>query len=116
MVKGFQDPGGAGKGEIENFIRMLAGFDVVTEKINVGKEISARPVSAQSEAGNVKILKTCSNKEVFYNELENFPESSHDDIIDALSGAFNHLSLKQVDDFTDECIPRSIVSNNLNEW
>ncbi len=115
-VKGFQDPGGAGKGEIESFIRMLAGFSIVTEKINVDKETAAKTVSAQAEAGNIKILEACRNKEPFYTELENFPEDSHDDIIDAFSGAFNYLALHRADDFTEDFIPNSIVNVNLNEW
>ena len=114
-VKGFQDPGGAGKNEIENFTRMLAGFDVVYEKINVDKITSSKAISAQSEAGNVKVLKTCRNKDEFYYEAENFPEGSHDDIIDALSGAFNYLSLSRVDDFTDDFIPSDLSNTNLLE-
>ena len=117
IVKGFQDPGGAGKNEIENFTRMLAGFNVVHEKINVDKITACKAVSAQAEAGNIKILKTCRNKEEFYFESENFPEVKHDDIIDALSGAFNFLALKRIDEFTDDFIPRDITTtNHLSEW
>ena len=117
IVKGFQDPGGAGKNEIENFTRMLAGFSVVYEKINVDKITSSKAVSAQAEAGNIKILKSCKNKEEFYFESENFPEVAHDDIIDALSGAFNYLAFKRVDEFTDDFIPNDISNNNyINEW
>ena len=66
---------------------------------------------------NIKILKSCKNKEEFYFESENFPEVSHDDIIDALSGAFNYLAFKRVDEFTDDFIPNDISNNNfINEW
>jgi hypothetical protein len=42
---------------------------------------------------------------------------SHDDIIDALSGAFNYLAFKRVDEFTDDFIPNDISNNNfINEW
>ena len=116
IVKGFQDPGGAGKGEIENFTRMLAGYAVVTEKINVDKKTAARAASAQAEAGNIKILESCRNKDDFYIELENFPDSAHDDMVDAFTGAFNYLALKTVDDFTDDHIPNNIVNVTLNEW
>ena len=116
IVKGFQDPGGAGKNEIENFIRMLSGFQIEVEKINVDKQTASKPSSAQAEAGNIKILKSCRNKEDFYIEAENFPEGRHDDIIDAFTGAFNYLSLKRVDDFTNEFIPNNIVNVNLTEW
>jgi len=116
-VKGFQDPGGAGKNEIENFIRMLAGFPVVYEKINVDKITAAKAASAQAEAGNIKILKSCRYKEEFYIEAENFPQGSHDDIIDAFTGGFNYLSNRRIDDFTDDLIPNSITNiNHLTEW
>jgi predicted phage terminase large subunit-like protein len=116
VVKGFQDPGGAGKNEIENFIRMLSGFQIEVEKINVDKQTASKPSSAQAEAGNIKVLKSCRNKENFYIEAENFPEGRHDDTIDAFTGAFNYLSLKRIDDFTNECIPNNIVNVNLTEW
>ena len=116
VVKGFQDPGGAGKNEIENFIRMLSGFQIEVEKINVDKQTASKPSSAQAEAGNIKVLKSCRNKEDFYIEAENFPEGRHDDTIDAFTGAFNYLSLKRIDDFTNECIPNNIVNVNLTEW
>lgn len=99
-VKGFQDPGGAGKNEIENFIRLLAGFDVVTEKITVDKITASKGVSAQAEAGNIKVLSSCKHKEDFYFESENFPDGNHDDIIDAFSGAFNELTLGNVGTFS----------------
>ncbi|MEI8125289.1 MAG: phage terminase large subunit, partial [Parachlamydiaceae bacterium] len=51
----------------------------------------ASPVSSQAEAGNIKILQAPWNEELF-RELENFPDGAHDDIVDALSGAFNMLT------------------------
>lgn len=101
-VKGFQDPGGAGKNEAESFIRMMAGFDVTIEKISVDKVTASKAASAQCEAGNVMILASCRNKEDFYSETENFPEASHDDIVDAFTGAFNELSLGSVGSFSED--------------
>jgi len=101
-VKGFQDPGGAGKNEVEHFIRMLSGFDVVTEKISVDKITASRATSAQAEALNIKMLASCRNKEDFYIEAENFPDANHDDIVDAFTGAFNCLTSGNVGTFTDD--------------
>ena len=96
---------------------MLAGFNVVYEKINVDKITACKSVSAQAEAGNIKILKTCKHREDFYHESENFPEVNHDDIIDALSGAFNYLAFKRVDEFTDDFIPNNLTTtNHLTNW
>lgn len=90
-VVGEQDPGSAGVADSDNFIRMLCGFDVRIRKPTNDKVTRAKPVSAQSEAGNIKVLRADWNEE-FFTELENFPDGVHDDIVDTLSGAFNELS------------------------
>lgn len=89
-IKSQQDPGSAGKAEAEYFVRMLAGYNVSTVIYNQDKETRAKPVSAQSEVGNILVLKAAWNEE-FFTELENFPEGAHDDVVDTLSGAFNEL-------------------------
>lgn len=85
-----QDPGSAGVAEAEHFIRMLAGYDVRTMTTSKDKVTRAKPVSAQAEAGNIRVLRAPWN-EAFFSELENFPEGKHDDIVDTLSGAYNEL-------------------------
>lgn len=86
-----QDPGSAGKGEIENFVRMLAGFRVETIVTTKDKLTRAKPASAQAFHNNIKVLRAPWNKELF-KELENFDgtdqNKTHDDIVDTLSGAF----------------------------
>lgn len=101
-IKAFQDPGSAGKGEAEHFVRMLAGFDVSTDKISSDKVTAAKTFSAQCEAGNVKVLSSCRNKQDFYDESENFPDGSHDDIVDALSSGFNFLTLEAIGLWSDQ--------------
>lgn len=90
-IFGEQDPGSAGVADAGNFTKMLAGYDVRVSKPTTDKETRAKPVSAQCEAGNVKILRGIWNDE-FFRELESFPEGSHDDQVDVLSGAFNELN------------------------
>lgn len=85
-----QDPGSAGVSEAVHFMRMLAGYIVKTVIISKDKLTRAKPVSAQSEVGNMRLLRGAWNDE-FFNEAENFPEGKHDDIIDTFSGAFNEL-------------------------
>lgn len=82
-----QDPGQAGVSEADYLIRSLQGYMVAPYKATKDKITRAMPVSSQCEAGNIKVVKAHWNEELF-NELENFPEGSHDDIVDALSGAF----------------------------
>jgi len=45
------------------------------------------PLRARFAAQRIKILQAPWNED-FLRELENFPEGRHDDIVDALSGAF----------------------------
>lgn len=85
-----QDPGSAGVAEAQNYVRLLAGYDVRLNKVTKDKQTRAKPVSAQCEAGNILVLRAPWNDE-FFRELENFPEGAHDDQVDALSGAFNSL-------------------------
>jgi len=86
-----QDPGQAGVSEVDLLLRMLSGFNVKPYKATKDKITRASPVSAQAEAGNIKVLKAPWNEDLF-RELENFPEGHHDDIVDSLSGAFLMLT------------------------
>lgn len=94
-IKSQQDPGSAGVAEAENFIKMLAGFIVKTETMSKDKVTRAKPVSAQAEHHNIKVLRAPWNDD-FFTETENFSDNdseyAHDDIVDVLSGAFNELS------------------------
>lgn len=88
-----QDPGSSGVADAENYVRLLAGFNVRVRRATKDKITRALPVSAQCEAGNVKVLRGPWNND-FFNELENFGEEGigHDDQVDTLSGAFNEFS------------------------
>jgi predicted phage terminase large subunit-like protein len=91
VIVGEQDPGSAGVADAQSFARMLAGFVVKLRKPTQDKATRARAVAAQSEAGNIKVLKAAWNYD-FFAELEEFPTGKHDDIVDVLSGAFNELA------------------------
>lgn len=91
-----QDPGQAGVSEVDYLIRKLQGFMVTPYKATKDKITRALPASSQCEAGNIKVLRANWNED-FFNELENFPEATHDDIVDALSGAFLMHTEKKYD-------------------
>lgn len=117
VTKGFQDPGSSGKAEAENFIKMLSGFPVTVERISKGKETMAKPMSSQAENGNIRMWSSCKNKELFYSQLEDFPEGKFDDIVDASSGAFNELNSANVGQFTPKFnrVANSTTPNK-EEW
>ena len=82
-----QDPGQAGKSQIESYTAMLNDYDVRSSPETGEKTTRFSPFSAQCEAGNVIVVRGSWN-EKFFEQLENFPEMSKDDIVDATSRAF----------------------------
>jgi predicted phage terminase large subunit-like protein len=87
-----QEPGSGGKESAETSVRMLAGYPVHAEPVTGDKVTRAQPLSAQCEAGNVKLVAAPWN-EPYLAELHAFPVGAHDDQVDASSGAFNKLAL-----------------------
>ncbi|TNE37196.1 MAG: terminase [Alphaproteobacteria bacterium] len=95
-----QDPGQAGKAQVQSLIHMLAGFRVQSQPVTGSKLVRAMPFSAQAEAGNVRLVRGAWN-EAFLAELENFPAGRHDDQVDAACEAFQaltHVSQKSQQD------------------
>jgi len=88
-----QDPGQAGKAEVQVHVRNLAGFNVVVNTVRESKGMRAKPLSAQVEAGNVKLVRGPWN-EAFIREAENFDGTDKcvSDQIDAATGAFHLLT------------------------
>lgn len=85
-----QDPGQAGKDQAEQYIKMLAGFNVTAVRESGDKETRAEPVAAQWQNGNVSVLSGSWNAE-FIEQLEGFPETKLKDMVDALGNAFNEI-------------------------
>ncbi|TYO65588.1 phage terminase large subunit [Bradyrhizobium hipponense] len=85
-----QDPGQAGKSQVQGFIRRLAGYIVKTARPTGSKEVRAAAFAAQAENGMVKMVPGSWNN-VFTDELETFPLGTYDDQVDAAADAFNAL-------------------------
>jgi predicted phage terminase large subunit-like protein len=85
-----QDPGSAGVEEAENTVRALDGFAVKFSTVSGDKQTCAKPVSAQAEAGRIKIVRGPWNDN-FLRVLEGFPTMKHNDEVDGLSGAHSTL-------------------------
>lgn len=90
LVGYMQDPGSAGVAEAQETSRALDGYVVRFATATGDKETRAAPVSAQAEAGNIKIVRGLWNED-FLRELAGFPVARHDDQVDALSGAYGNM-------------------------
>ena len=87
-----QEPGSGGKDSAQASIQNLAGFAVSAERVSGDKLVRAEPLAAQAEAGNVVLVRGAWNG-AYLDELGAFPNGTHDDQVDASSGAFNKLAL-----------------------
>lgn len=85
------EPGASGKRDNARLIKMLAGYDAKGIEPQGDKIMRAKPLAAQSEAGNVKLIRGEWN-ERWLNHMHGQPDLPHDDTMDASSGAFNDLA------------------------
>jgi predicted phage terminase large subunit-like protein len=85
-----QEPGAGGKSLIDYYIRQLAGFQVYPDRPATDKLSRAAPLSSQAEAGNVYLVNGSWISEML-DEFDAFPQGSHDDQVDAASGAYSQL-------------------------
>lgn len=85
-----QDPGQAGKTQALYLTRSLSGFRVSTSPESGDKITRAEPLAAQTNVGNVLMIKAAWN-DALINEMRMFPNGSHDDQVDALSRAFGEV-------------------------
>lgn len=87
-----QEPGSGGKESAENTISNLAGYTIRKDKVTGNKIVRSGPLSAQAEAGNVKLVRGPWNEE-FLTEAHAYEEGAKFlDQIDAAAGAFNKLA------------------------
>lgn len=86
-----QEPGSSGVEAIDYYSRhVLKSHAFWGVKTTGSKSERAAPVSSAAEAGNIRIIEGAWNGD-FLDEIEAFPQGSHDDQVDALSGAFAQL-------------------------
>jgi predicted phage terminase large subunit-like protein len=86
-----QDPGAAGVDMAASLVRLLAGHRVEAVRETGDKTTRADPLASQWNAGNVSVLRAEWNR-AFLEEIEHFPQGRHDDMVDAVSGAFAKLA------------------------
>ena len=87
-----EEKGQAGISLASHYSRnILRGFNFRSHKITGDKEVRANPVSASAQMGNVALFNGAWLTD-FLDELESFPNGSHNDQVDGLSGSHEVLS------------------------
>lgn len=91
-----QDPGQAGKSQVFDYMTALRGFPLITRPVTGDKIIRFRPFSSYANpriAGGkrVHMVRGAWNAD-YLTELEDFPDGTKDDQVDATSDAFTTLS------------------------
>lgn len=89
-----QDPGQAGVDQMDAYSKLLSGYRIKFVRPTGSKVTRAEGMSSQVEAGNVFLLNGRWNEQLIM-EAEQFPDGAHDDIVDAMSDAFNELAGKK---------------------
>lgn len=89
-----KDPAQAGKVQAADYIAMLAGFRAYAEPQTGDKQTRAEPLAAQTEAGNVKLIRAPWN-EAFLDEATTFPNGAFKDQVDAAATAFSRLAVRK---------------------
>lgn len=85
-----QEPGSSGMDVVAHYRRLLIGYTVRAEKPSGNKETRATPFATACEGGLVVVRRAGWNERLL-DELEAFPNGSHDDQVDVLAGAYNAL-------------------------
>jgi predicted phage terminase large subunit-like protein len=91
-VRWEMEGGASGKRDTRYLTRMLVGYDAKGVRPRGDKIQRAKPLAAQAEAGNAKLLRGPWNK-IFLDMMHAFPtEGVHDDIPDSADGVFDELT------------------------
>jgi len=85
------EPASAGIRDDHRLRKWLSAFDCGGIKPQVDKVVRARPLAAASQQGNIRLLRGDWNDE-WRTHMHHQPDWSHDDIMDASTGAYNALS------------------------
>jgi predicted phage terminase large subunit-like protein len=82
-----EEPGASGKFATHEWQRKLPRHNVRGHRPSADKVVRAEPVAARAETGKLHLVEAPWNGELL-DELEDFPDGPHDDLVDALSGAY----------------------------
>jgi len=90
-----QEPGSAGVYVINEYSKLLRGFDFKGDKVTGSKEDRARPFAAWVGVPGRLYVRSARWTQSFLDELEAFPNSSKKDQIDAATGGYAEMTSKK---------------------
>lgn len=90
-----QEAGSGGKDSALATVRNLAGFRVFVERPTGDKASRADPFATQVNGENVYLARGGTWHKAYIEELRFFPLGTHDDQVDASSGAFNRINSRK---------------------
>ncbi len=93
----WQDPGQAGKAQVAGIKRKLIGLRVGSVVASKDKTTYALPLSSAAEGGNIKVDSACRNVGPYLSTLEGFPDTKHDDDVDATSLGFMSITKSNIE-------------------
>lgn len=94
MVRWEEEGGSSGKTVTDHYRRMvLPGFDADGIRPSLSKQERAAPVAKAAQVGNVILISGAWNR-AWLDELAGFPNVSHDDQVDSVSGGVDALALQ----------------------
>ena len=90
LIRFEQEPSAGAQHYASTLVRMLGGYNVRAIRPQGDKVLRAGPLLAQAEHGNVTLFPG-SWVRLFHEELRSFPNGEHDDMVDAVAGAFSEV-------------------------
>jgi len=91
LIRMEEEGGASGKSVVDHYARnVLTGLDFRGVRPRSDKVTRAGPFSSAAQNGNVRLVSGTWNSDLL-DELEVFPEGSHDDQVDAVTGAMSCL-------------------------
>ena len=88
-----QEGGSSGEANALRLCReVLPGYNIMGVRPVTTKIERARPVAAAMQMGSIFIVDNCREMLRLYNQLDAFPLGAHDDVIDAMDGAFAYFT------------------------
>lgn len=113
LIREEKEPGSSGESLIYLKSKSIfKGYDYEANRSTGSKTTKASPLSAAADKGKIRYLRSCRNITEFFDEAESFPGGLHDDMVDAVAGAYNELASRP----TTTGAPISMLVDEDLDW